>query len=123
MTRNELNEMTVLALRKLAKENRIVLGAGIDKAGIIEKLAPIVCDDAAPEAEQKIEQETEQDQLAEPKYQVKTKKYTGESSVVSMRMPKDMLREIDTVAAKTGRTRNEFMLMSLEFALDHLEIE
>ena len=40
MTRNELNEMTVLALRKLAKENRIVLGAGIDKAGIIEKLAP-----------------------------------------------------------------------------------
>ena len=38
MTRNELNEMTVLALRKLAKENKIVLGAGIDKAGIIEKL-------------------------------------------------------------------------------------
>lgn len=40
-----------------------------------------------------------------------------------MRMPKDMLREIDAVAAKTGRTRNEFMLMSLELALDHLEIE
>ena len=61
--------------------------------------------------------------MAEPKFQVKTKKYTGESSVVSMRMPKDMLREIDAIAAKTGRTRNEFMLMSLEFALDHLEIE
>jgi len=61
MTRNELNEMTVLALRKLARENRIVLGAGIDKAGIIEKLAPVVCNDAEPEQEQ--------DQLAEPKYQ------------------------------------------------------
>ena len=61
--------------------------------------------------------------MAEPKFQVKTKKYTGESSVVSMRMPKDMLREIDAIAAKTGRTRNEFMLMSLEFALEHLEIE
>ena len=61
MTRNELNEMTVLALRKLARENRIVLGAGIDKAGIIEKLAPIVCNDAEPEQEQ--------EQLAEPKYQ------------------------------------------------------
>ena len=35
----------------------------------------------------------------------------------------DMLREIDAVAAKTGRTRNEFMSMCLEFAMDHLEIE
>ena len=61
--------------------------------------------------------------MAEPKLQIKPKKFTGESTVVSMRMPKDMLREIDAVAAKTGRTRNEFMLMSLEFALDHLEIE
>ena len=61
--------------------------------------------------------------MAEPKFYIKPKRYTGESTVVSMRMPKDMLREIDAVAAKTGRTRNEFMLMSLEFALDHLEIE
>ena len=61
--------------------------------------------------------------MAEPKFKIKPKKFTGESTVVSMRMPKDMLREIDAVAAKTGRTRNEFMLMSLEFALDHLEIE
>ena len=61
--------------------------------------------------------------MAEPKFQVKAKRYTGESTVVSMRMPKDMLRDIDAVAAKTGRTRNEFLMMSLEFALDHLEIE
>ena len=61
--------------------------------------------------------------MSEPKFQIKPKKYTGESSVVSMRMPKDMLRDIDAIAAKTGRTRNEFMRMSLEFALDHLEVE
>ena len=61
MTRDELNEMTVLQLRKLAKENNVVLGAGIDKAGIIEKLSAVVCVDAEPEAQQ--------DQLAEPKYQ------------------------------------------------------
>ena len=61
--------------------------------------------------------------MSDPKFQIKPKKYTGESSVVSMRMPKDMLRDIDAVAAKTGRTRNEFLMMSLEFALDHLEIE
>ena len=60
--------------------------------------------------------------MADPKFQISPKKYTGESSVVSMRMPKDMLRDIDEIAAKIGRTRNEFMLMSLEFAMDHLEI-
>ena len=38
MTEKELSAMTVLQLRKLAKENKVVLGAGIDKAGIIEKL-------------------------------------------------------------------------------------
>ena len=42
MTENELNEMTVLQLRKLAKENAVVLGGGIDKAGIIEKLLPVL---------------------------------------------------------------------------------
>ena len=61
--------------------------------------------------------------MGESKFQITPKKYIGESSVVSLRMPKDMLRDIDVIAAKTGRTRNEFMLMSLEFALDHLEIE
>ena len=61
--------------------------------------------------------------MGESKFQITPKKYIGESSVVSLRMPKDMLRDIDDIAAKTGRTRNEFMLMSLEFALDHLEIE
>lgn len=61
--------------------------------------------------------------MGDSKFQIIPKKYIGESSVVSLRMPKDMLRDIDEIAAKTGRTRNEFMLMSLEFALDHLEIE
>ena len=61
--------------------------------------------------------------MVKPKFYVKPKKFIEESSVVSMRMPKDMLREIDAVAEKTGRTRNEFLMMSLEFALDHLEIE
>lgn len=45
MTRNDLNEMTVLQLRKLAKEHAVVLGAGIDKAGIIEKLIAVIPDE------------------------------------------------------------------------------
>ena len=39
-----------------------------------------------------------------------------------MRIPKDMIRDLDAVAAATGRTRNEIISMSLEFALDHMEI-
>ena len=58
-----------------------------------------------------------------PVFQVVPKKFTEESAVVSLRLPKDMLRAIDEAASQAGRTRNEFMSMSLEFALDHLEIE
>ena len=41
---------------------------------------------------------------------------------MSMRIPKDMIRDLDAVAAKTGRTRNEIIAMSLEFALENMEI-
>ena len=60
--------------------------------------------------------------MEEPKLEIKAKKYTAESAIVSMRIPKDMGRDLDAVAAKTGRTRNEIIAMSLEFALDHMEI-
>ena len=38
MTEKELSAMTVMQLRKLAKEHNVTLGAGIDKAGIIRKI-------------------------------------------------------------------------------------
>ena len=50
------------------------------------------------------------------------KKYTGETSIVSMRIPKDMLKDIDAAAKVAGRTRNEILQISLEFALNHMEI-
>lgn len=39
-----------------------------------------------------------------------------------MRMAKDMLKDIDNIASITGRTRNDILMMSLEFALEHMEI-
>ena len=36
--------------------------------------------------------------MTEPRFQITPKKYNGESSVVSMRMPKDMLKDIDEIA-------------------------
>ena len=60
--------------------------------------------------------------MAEPVFRLEKRKYTGESSVISVRLPKDMLRDIDAAAAAAGRTRNELLTMSMEFALNHIEI-
>jgi len=60
--------------------------------------------------------------VQKPKLQITPKKYIEETAIISMRMPKDMLRDIDAVAAKTGRTRNEILMLSMEFALENLEI-
>ena len=60
--------------------------------------------------------------MAEPKLEIITKKYSGESTVISMRISKAMLADIGKLAAETGRTRNELMALGLEFALKHIEI-
>ena len=61
--------------------------------------------------------------LEERKLIIEPHKYGGETSVISMRMPKEMLEDIDKVAAETGRTRNEIKMLRMEFALEHLEIK
>lgn len=53
---------------------------------------------------------------------IEVKKYVGESIVISSRIPKDMLQDIDFVAKSSGRTRNEIILKFLDFALKHTEI-
>ena len=60
--------------------------------------------------------------MEKPKLYIKSKKYVGESVIVSMRIPKDMVEELDDVASQTGRTRNEIISMCLEFALDNMDV-
>lgn len=60
--------------------------------------------------------------MERPILRISPKKYAGETTIVSMRMAKDLLKDIDAVATVTGRTRNEILTMSLEFALEHMEI-
>ena len=60
--------------------------------------------------------------MAEKKLVIRPHKFGGETSVISMRLPKEMLAVIDQVATDTGRTRNEILVMSMEFALEHMEI-
>ena len=60
--------------------------------------------------------------MEEIKFLLTPKRYKEESQVFSVRMPKDMLRDVDDVAQRTGRTRNEIITKSIEFTLAHLEI-
>lgn len=60
--------------------------------------------------------------MSEKKLIISSKKYREETSVVSARVPCDLIKKIDNVAENTGRTRNEVIQMCLEFALDSIEI-
>lgn len=59
----------------------------------------------------------------EKKLVIHPQKYRGDTTVTSMRMPRDMLADVDRVAEETGRTRNEILMMSVEFALEHMEVK
>ncbi len=59
---------------------------------------------------------------AEDKFVVRKRKNYGETSVVSCRMPNEIVKMLDDVASRTGRTRNELITKCIEFALEKLEI-
>ena len=60
--------------------------------------------------------------MNEPVLKIVPKQYGGETTIISMRLAKDLVKDIDAVANATGRNRNEILNMSLEFALRHMEI-
>ncbi len=60
--------------------------------------------------------------MSEPIFRIPRKKYGGDTTVVSMRISRELLKDIDQVADLTGRNRNEILTLSLEFALKHTEI-
>lgn len=60
--------------------------------------------------------------MPDKKLKIQPHRYAGESAVISLRLPKDMLAEIDRVSQETGRTRNEILVLSMEYALDNMEI-
>ena len=43
--------------------------------------------------------------------------------IATIRIPKDMCKDLDQITANTGRSRNELIGMCLEFALEHMEID
>lgn len=65
MQNEELLAMTVIQLRKLAKENGVKLSAGIDKAGIVERLAERLAGEL-PAQEQRTEEAPKPEENAQP---------------------------------------------------------
>ena len=45
----------------------------------------------------------------------------GDKEVISFRIPKDLLAEIDKFANDNSLSRNEFMVQCLEFAVNNIE--
>ena len=60
--------------------------------------------------------------MSEPIFRIPKKKYGGDTTVVSMRISRELLKDLDKVADLTGRSRNEVLAMSLEFALQHTKV-
>ena len=53
---------------------------------------------------------------------IASKKFRGDSSVVSVRLPNDMIEKLDEIAEQTGRTRNEIIQKCLAFSIENIEV-
>ncbi len=60
--------------------------------------------------------------MSEKKLYISPKKYTGKSSILSCRLPDDLISALEEISIRTGRTRNEIIQLCLEYAVDNLEI-
>ncbi len=61
--------------------------------------------------------------MNDKKLTIISRKYRGDSVVISARIASELLKKIDEIAEKTGRTRNEIIQVSLEYAVDNMEIK
>jgi predicted DNA-binding protein len=51
------------------------------------------------------------------------RKSYGKGNVISARLPPELIKEVDKIALKTGRTRSEIIFMCVEFSLPKIETE
>ena len=61
--------------------------------------------------------------MSNEKLIISSKKYRGDSTVISIRLPDELVKALDKIAEETGRTRNEEIQKCLAFAVDNLEIK
>ncbi len=61
--------------------------------------------------------------MAQEKLVISSKKYRGDSTVISIRLSDELVKRLDKAAEDTGRTRNEVIQKCLAFAVDNLEVK
>ena len=61
--------------------------------------------------------------MAGKKLFIPSKRYKGDTSVVSARLPNELIKDLDRIAENTGRNRNEIIMLCLECAIDNLETD
>lgn len=61
--------------------------------------------------------------MAGKKLFIPSKRYKGDTSVVSARLPNELIKDLDRIAENTGRNRNEIIMLCLKFAIDNLETD
>ena len=61
--------------------------------------------------------------MSNEKLIISSKKYRGDSTVISIRLPDELVKALDKIAEETGRTRNEVIQKCLSFAVDNSEIK
>ena len=54
---------------------------------------------------------------------ISQKKFSGDSSVLSLRVPNELVSRLDDIAESTKRTRNDIILKCLEYAVQNIEID
>ena len=64
----------------------------------------------------------EEKDMADKKLVISSKKFRGDSSVVSVRLPNDMIEKLDAIAEQTGRTRNEIIQKCLIYSIENIEV-
>lgn len=57
-----------------------------------------------------------------PKLEIRPKKYKGETAVMSLRLPEEVIAKIDRISQQSGRARNELVLHFIEYALDNVVV-
>ena len=59
----------------------------------------------------------------ENEFIVKRRKYLGNTSVVSARIPEDLIKKLNDVCEETGYSKNDIIQMCIEYAIDNIKIE
>jgi len=60
--------------------------------------------------------------MVDNKLVISPKKYCGDSSVLSLRLPNELISELDKIAEETKRTRNDIIQKCLEYSVSNIEV-